>query len=222
MYPRADSADDGLSGVDAANAELVQDEHESHSDTADQVLRRDDLEEQGDMERPVGGDDRPEAATTGRDKAEEKLRQPIVVEHFRGRAGEVVGVAGDMLPYGYNRYAGLQDPENPYAPFASLVDWKVAEWLKLRGPGSNAGTELLKIPGVSNVLMYGEIVTDFCYLAQRSVRAVLRHCTRAEPEVDRCEAPHITPTVQTRGDQTTGRTIRCILSRCPLVCSSAV
>ncbi|KAL0957479.1 hypothetical protein HGRIS_001272 [Hohenbuehelia grisea] len=35
-----------------------------------------------------------------------------------------------------------------YAPFASQIDWEIARWAKLRGPGSTALTELLKIPEV--------------------------------------------------------------------------
>jgi hypothetical protein len=38
--------------------------------------------------------------------------------------------------------------KNPYAPFASKIEWEVARWAKLRGPGSTAFSELLGIDGV--------------------------------------------------------------------------
>ena len=45
-----------------------------------------------------------------------------------------------------------QDETNPYAPFASQLDWEIAKWAKLRGPGSTAFGELMTIPGVSTSL----------------------------------------------------------------------
>lgn len=41
-----------------------------------------------------------------------------------------------------------EDRSNFYAPFHSAMEWEVARWAKLRGPGSNALTELLRIPDV--------------------------------------------------------------------------
>ena len=41
--------------------------------------------------------------------------------------------------------------DNIYAPFASKLDWEVARWAKLRGPGSTATTELLGIDEVSKL-----------------------------------------------------------------------
>jgi hypothetical protein len=40
---------------------------------------------------------------------------------------------------------------NPYWPFTSQLDWKVAHWAKMRGPGSTAVSELLRIESVSVV-----------------------------------------------------------------------
>ncbi|KAI0069630.1 hypothetical protein K474DRAFT_1580419, partial [Panus rudis PR-1116 ss-1] len=39
-----------------------------------------------------------------------------------------------------------------YTPFASHMDWAVARWAKLRGPGSTAVSELLSIPGLQDAL----------------------------------------------------------------------
>ncbi|KAJ7940032.1 hypothetical protein B0H13DRAFT_2226250 [Mycena leptocephala] len=49
---------------------------------------------------------------------------------------------------------------NPYAPFASKIDWEVAKWAKLRGAGSAAFSDLLNIEGVreSLNLSYGNSV----------------------------------------------------------------
>lgn len=50
-------------------------------------------------------------------------------------------------------YGATLDPEgldaaNPYAPFTSKLDWEIAHWAKLYGPGSTAFTNLLAIEEV--------------------------------------------------------------------------
>ncbi|KAI0736336.1 hypothetical protein C8Q72DRAFT_985880 [Fomitopsis betulina] len=51
---------------------------------------------------------------------------------------------------GYKTYAQEVDPksENPYAPFASRLDWEITHWAKLRGSGSTAFSDLLAIEEV--------------------------------------------------------------------------
>ncbi|KAJ3520504.1 hypothetical protein NMY22_g12728 [Coprinellus aureogranulatus] len=39
-----------------------------------------------------------------------------------------------------------------WAPFNSRMDWEIAKWAKLRGPGSTAFSDLLAIPGVAEAL----------------------------------------------------------------------
>jgi hypothetical protein len=55
-------------------------------------------------------------------------------------------------PAGYERYASSlgTEEEGPseWAPFSSRLEWEVACWAKLRGPGSTALSELLQINGV--------------------------------------------------------------------------
>ena len=83
------------------------------------------------------------------DDHEQLRRPPVYVHHFGGQAGEVIRDPG-VRQSDYNDYA-RQVPgtaENPYAPFASRLDWEVAEWAKLRGPSATAFSELLKIQGV--------------------------------------------------------------------------
>lgn len=53
----------------------------------------------------------------------------------------------------YQQYAtmlgGAPDGDGVnYAPFASKIDWDLARWAKMRGPGSSAISELLAIDGV--------------------------------------------------------------------------
>jgi hypothetical protein len=40
---------------------------------------------------------------------------------------------------------------NPFAPFSSELDWRVAQWAVKDGPGHNAFNRFLEIPGVSNL-----------------------------------------------------------------------
>ena len=57
---------------------------------------------------------------------------------------------------GYERYAEcLRTEDNgpsEWSPFSSQLDWEVARWAKLRGPGSTALSELLQINGVSRLV----------------------------------------------------------------------
>ncbi|KAJ7750295.1 hypothetical protein B0H16DRAFT_1663370 [Mycena metata] len=54
---------------------------------------------------------------------------------------------------GYESYkAKLGDPDNVWAPFTSKLEWELAQWAKLRGPGSTAFTDLLKIGGITERL----------------------------------------------------------------------
>jgi hypothetical protein len=48
----------------------------------------------------------------------------------------------------YEDYNNSMDPHNPWAPFDSQMEWEIAHWAKMCGPGSTAFTDLLKINGV--------------------------------------------------------------------------
>ena len=74
--------------------------------------------------------------------------QNVYIEQFPGSfAGMPVVTAGSEPVYIH--YASqLGTPNDPWAPFASKLDWEIARWAKLRGPGSTAVTDLLKIDGV--------------------------------------------------------------------------
>jgi hypothetical protein len=54
---------------------------------------------------------------------------------------------------GYAGYKGqfADGDTNIWVPFTSQLDWEMAHWAKLCGPGSTALSELLKIDGVSGL-----------------------------------------------------------------------
>lgn len=59
----------------------------------------------------------------------------------------------------YRRAVGGKD----WAPFHSQMDWEIARWAKLRGPGSNAFSELLGIEGVSHEFLNRQpVLTIMC------------------------------------------------------------
>ena len=78
-------------------------------------------------------------------------KAPVYVSKFGGQAGKLLtassihGVAGYS---GYVKQTGGHD--NIWAPFNSQLEWEIAQWAKLRGPGATAFTELLEIEGVSH------------------------------------------------------------------------
>lgn len=67
--------------------------------------------------------------------------KPIIV-HYPG------GNAGVPVPPPNAEDEHIDDVDNPWAPFTSRLDWEVARWAKLRGPGSTAFSELLKVDEV--------------------------------------------------------------------------
>ncbi|KAI0683789.1 hypothetical protein BC835DRAFT_1524119 [Cytidiella melzeri] len=90
-----------------------------------------------------------QAAQLRRDGAERQLQYAPHIVGFPGAAGKPVGRSGSQN----DAYAsGIPAANNPYYPFGSRMDWEVARWAKVRGPGSTALTELLQIPGVPESL----------------------------------------------------------------------
>ena len=74
---------------------------------------------------------------------------PVYVKKFGGQAGKPirVNVNGSYSNYAEQLETGSQ--ENMWAPFASQMEWEVAQWSKLRGPGSTSFSDFLEIEGVS-------------------------------------------------------------------------
>ena len=50
---------------------------------------------------------------------------------------------------------------NPFFPFASELDWRVAQWAVKDGPGHSAFNQLLEIPGVSKFNWYPFTLYNF-------------------------------------------------------------
>ncbi|KAJ7739261.1 hypothetical protein DFH07DRAFT_965821 [Mycena maculata] len=104
-----------------------------------------------DPDAPRVADAQPNVpARENRASGEEQVcQQPIIVQFTDGGAGAPLH-QGDA---GYEQYkAGLGDPSNVWAPFTSKLESELARWAKLRGPGSTAFTDLLKISGVTERL----------------------------------------------------------------------
>lgn len=90
-------------------------------------------------------------------RAEDGPHNPLfeerITELFGGRAAEPVnGESGVPTFTSYQEAIGESDG-NPYHPYAHFVDWAVAKWAKVRGPGDTAFTDLLKIDGVSDCML---------------------------------------------------------------------
>lgn len=92
-----------------------------------------------------------------RQRSELQASGKTIVVHFpSAEAGKVYADHGEGPDGSRRAYAASVGitKEEPYAPFKSRLDWEVARWAKLRGPGATAVTDLLKIENVSS-LVYG-------------------------------------------------------------------
>ncbi|KAI0629506.1 hypothetical protein C8Q77DRAFT_1035356, partial [Trametes polyzona] len=71
------------------------------------------------------------------------------IQDFGGLAGAPIGPSTASLA-GHQDYGGkvADSPRNPFAPFQSETDWKIAQWAKMHSISSNTFTELLAIQGV--------------------------------------------------------------------------
>ena len=76
---------------------------------------------------------------------------PVYIKKFGGQAGKPIraNINGGYSNYAEKLETGSQ--ENKWAPFASQMEWEVAQWAKLRGPGSTSFSEFLEIEGVSRI-----------------------------------------------------------------------
>ena len=95
------------------------------------------------------GEQAPVPGGIGLAQHEQVREAPVSIVAFGGQAG--APLQPNQVPRsGYNSYAEKVDPDvkNPYAPFASRMDWEIAHWAKLRGSGSTAFTDLLAIAEV--------------------------------------------------------------------------
>jgi hypothetical protein len=102
-------------------------------------------------------EDDPSSSQKARLAAEDAFRQHPVIEKYPDKhAG--APISNKKLASKNESYAKmLNNKHNPWAPFSSQIDWEVARWAKLRGPGSTALSDLLKIDGVSAILQLNHI-----------------------------------------------------------------
>lgn len=153
-YFGEDYADDNFPGWDGAGGESStssSDESSSSDDEPDPYLEPPPAPLANPAEAGVNPmEDEHGRLFTGeeRHKAEEDIWVEPVVYGFPGRAGEAVEEENESGYVGYKDSLGAGSHNNPYAPFASKIDWDMARWAKLRGPGSTAVTELM---GIDNV-----------------------------------------------------------------------
>ncbi|KAJ7847290.1 hypothetical protein B0H13DRAFT_2406447 [Mycena leptocephala] len=84
--------------------------------------------------------------------AEDCFHEKPVIEKFPGgHVGQPM--SNESIASAEQQYSDkLGATGNIYAPFGSKMDWEVARWAKLRGSGSTAFTDLLKIEGVREAL----------------------------------------------------------------------
>ncbi|KZV71346.1 hypothetical protein PENSPDRAFT_577930 [Peniophora sp. CONT] len=73
------------------------------------------------------------------------------IKRFNGRAGEPLGgvaAAGNGFATYEANLPASEDPNNPYHPFVTKMDWDIANWAKTYSIGANALTALLKVDGL--------------------------------------------------------------------------
>ncbi|KIK32509.1 hypothetical protein CY34DRAFT_18999 [Suillus luteus UH-Slu-Lm8-n1] len=75
--------------------------------------------------------------------------QPHIVKFLLCSAGAIIpdSALADQ-PHGYDSHRSQLDQSCIWAPFTSQIDYEVAQWVKLRGQGSTAFSDLLEIEGV--------------------------------------------------------------------------
>ncbi|TFK85635.1 hypothetical protein K466DRAFT_601004 [Polyporus arcularius HHB13444] len=130
----------------------------------------DNYEDEGGWEPPldpnVGGpapfavedeEDLPEElyGTDGmaRRRAQEQLHINTFIDPFPcPLAGQATSAQREGTAYEQYQFDVDSEGDNPYAPFASRIDYEVAKWAKMRGPGSTAVSELLQIQQLVTLL----------------------------------------------------------------------
>lgn len=80
-------------------------------------------------------------------------KKPYVVNFSQGRAGAVY-TDKDCTDQNSAYTHQIGNPNNPFSPFSSKIEWEIAHWAKTRGPSSTSFTELMSIEGVSCLERY--------------------------------------------------------------------
>jgi hypothetical protein len=113
--------------------------------------------------------------------AEDRFHEtPIIIKYPSDRAGEEITDECSPSAAEDQYSAALGQPNNIYAPFNSKLDWEIARWAKLRGAGSTAFTDLLKIDGVIFFDVCLRIVSLNCLPGCTSIGTVVSELRRTE------------------------------------------
>ncbi|KAI0091143.1 hypothetical protein BDY19DRAFT_984133 [Irpex rosettiformis] len=142
---------------------MVVDDDDDDDDDSNDNNSRDDNRPGAIDTRAQSSD--PPSISSGREAIESSLRQKVYVEHYPDvRAGAPIDdeVVPDANPF------SAAHQGNPYLPFMSEMDWKIARWAKLRGQGSTAMSEMLSIPGLQDSL-------NLSYKNSRELNRIIDH-----------------------------------------------
>ena len=85
--------------------------------------------------------------------AEAELNNKPYAVKFRGGKAGAVYTDQDCVDGNAAYTSQIGNPDNPFSPFSSQVEWEIAHWAKTRGPSSTAFTELMSIKGVSGITL---------------------------------------------------------------------
>ncbi|KAF8881923.1 hypothetical protein BD779DRAFT_1675255 [Infundibulicybe gibba] len=140
--------DEILSGSEDDEGGVVWgDDHDTLDLDRDEVL---ELPPELDQPPPARQPSEPPAGRDADTAGDVYLDEPFV-ETLASRAGEPLGRRTKGSGYEGYREA-LAEDANLWAPFTSKLDWELARWAKLRGPGSTAVSDLLGIEGLQDAL----------------------------------------------------------------------
>lgn len=144
-----DSAGNDLGDMDWEDDVNLKEDSES-DDEEDNDESSNDREDEDANPPPAAQSHAAESDTT-----RHRRQQPnyASVTIFGGRAGEPIPLQHEEFTttsFGdYHVNLSSSESASTWAPFLSQIDWEFARWAKLRGPGSTAVSDLLKIEGVS-------------------------------------------------------------------------
>lgn len=150
-----DFDDEDAADVAAMEAEL---EHAWEPERNGAPVNRASVEEEDDTDSAdsqSGEGEQPTVASTPRIRFKMSeglgLKPAVVVRYSEKYPGSRAGQPSNQVDSTDAQYQSAVGGDNPWAPFASKVDWEVARWAKLRGQGSTAFSELLSIEGVRHI-----------------------------------------------------------------------
>ncbi|KAH9021552.1 hypothetical protein EDB85DRAFT_2075544 [Lactarius pseudohatsudake] len=170
-----DEPEDDITSSEDSDEDGTAEDNDSSDNDIDPIAQHDIGLEPPCHARPPS----PEAATSsGTDRTIPEMAAGSPSEHERPQDDNILQRRGEVGPVlERRRNAGVTHSEtnmtknqkykakigdtsqsNPYAPFASSLDWQIAKWSKLHGPSSTAFTEMMAIEGVQERLELNHLV----------------------------------------------------------------